>query len=234
MGKPGTMLYWETFDVLDRVKPEKLKILLRAIRNYSQYGQSPDFAGDEALELVWPVLEQRLSADNERYRQRSEQATNAANARWGHASACKSMPAHADACEPMPEMPTTTTTSSPTTTSSATVKVHNGCAENQPVQPQSPPPKAEHKEPARRFVPPTVEEVAAYCRERRNRVDALRFVDYYTANGWKVGRNAMKDWKACVRTWERDNTPRAVTERSRIKSEEEYETSLCASGFVVV
>lgn len=146
MGKPGTMLYWETFDVLDRVKPEKLKLLLRAIRNYSQYGQSPDFAGDEALELVWPVLEQRLSADNERYRQRSEQATNAANARWGHASACKSMPAHADACEPMPEMPTTTTTSTPTTASSATDNVYkgdkgkNGCADNQPIQLQSPPP----------------------------------------------------------------------------------------------
>lgn len=144
MGKPGTMLYWETFDVLDRAKPEKVKTLLRAIRNYSQYGESPDFAGDEALELVWPALEQRLSVDNERYRQRSEQATNAANARWGHASACKSMSAHADACEPMPGMPTTTPT--PTTPTSATDNVYkgdkgkNGCADNQPIQPQEPPP----------------------------------------------------------------------------------------------
>lgn len=56
---------------------------------------------------------------------------------------------------------------------------------------------------ARRFAPPTVEEVNAYCQERGNRVDAAHFVDYYTANGWRVGKNPMKDWKAAVRTWEK-------------------------------
>lgn len=56
----------------------------------------------------------------------------------------------------------------------------------------------------KRFTPPTVEEVAAYCRERKNNVDPQKFVDYYTANGWKVGRNNMKDWRAAVRTWERN------------------------------
>ena len=50
---------------------------------------------------------------------------------------------------------------------------------------------------------PTVEEVAAYCRERGNSVDAERFVDFYAYKGWKVGNQPMKDWKACVRTWER-------------------------------
>lgn len=55
-----------------------------------------------------------------------------------------------------------------------------------------------------RFAPPTVEEVAAYCQERGNQVDPQRFVDYYDANGWKVGRNPMKDWKAAVRTWEKN------------------------------
>ena len=54
-----------------------------------------------------------------------------------------------------------------------------------------------------RFSPPSVEEVRSYCEERKNDVDAERFVDYYTSNGWKVGKNAMKDWRAAVRTWER-------------------------------
>lgn len=63
----------------------------------------------------------------------------------------------------------------------------------------------------KRFTPPTVEEVQAYCRERKNNVDAQRFVDYYTANGWKVGRNTMKDWKACVRTWEQNQRPQPRT-----------------------
>ena len=58
---------------------------------------------------------------------------------------------------------------------------------------------------ASRFKPPTVEEVADYCRERDNHVDPQRFVDHYTSNGWKVGKNPMKDWKAAVRTWEKNS-----------------------------
>ena len=50
---------------------------------------------------------------------------------------------------------------------------------------------------------PTLEEVKEYCSERGNKVDPERWFDYYTSNGWKVGKNPMKDWKAAVRTWER-------------------------------
>lgn len=57
-----------------------------------------------------------------------------------------------------------------------------------------------------RFTPPTLEQVKNYCKERNNNVDAERFIDHYTSNGWKVGRNNMKDWKAAIRTWERSNT----------------------------
>ena len=56
---------------------------------------------------------------------------------------------------------------------------------------------------ARRFTPPTLEEVKAYCAERGGKVDAENWYDWYSANGWKVGKNPMKDWKAAVRTWER-------------------------------
>lgn len=54
-----------------------------------------------------------------------------------------------------------------------------------------------------RFRRPSVDEVRAYCQERHNSVDAEQFVDYYESKGWRVGHNPMKDWKACVRTWER-------------------------------
>jgi hypothetical protein len=53
-----------------------------------------------------------------------------------------------------------------------------------------------------RFTPPTFEEVRAYCLERGNAIDPAQFIDYYTANGWKVGRNPMRDWRAAVRQWE--------------------------------
>lgn len=52
------------------------------------------------------------------------------------------------------------------------------------------------------FTPPDADEVEAYCRERGNGIDGRRFVDFYTAKGWMVGKNRMTDWKAAVRTWE--------------------------------
>lgn len=56
----------------------------------------------------------------------------------------------------------------------------------------------------KRFEKPTISDVEQYCIERNNNVDPQHFVDYYESNGWKVGKNSMKDWKAAVRTWERN------------------------------
>lgn len=53
-----------------------------------------------------------------------------------------------------------------------------------------------------RFRPPTIDEVEMYCRERQNAVNAVTFWNFYEAKGWYVGKNKMKNWKACVRTWE--------------------------------
>lgn len=58
------------------------------------------------------------------------------------------------------------------------------------------------RQPARRFLAPTVDEIAEYCTERGNGLDPQAIHDHYTANGWKVGKNPMRDWKASVRTWE--------------------------------
>ena len=52
------------------------------------------------------------------------------------------------------------------------------------------------------FIPPSLEELSAYCKERNNRVSPLKWLAHYQSNGWMVGKNKMKDWKAAVRTWE--------------------------------
>ena len=57
--------------------------------------------------------------------------------------------------------------------------------------------------PLSHFVPPTVEEVRAYCVQRGNQVDPERFVDFYSSKNWFVGKNKMKDWQAAIRTWEK-------------------------------
>lgn len=72
----------------------------------------------------------------------------------------------------------------------------------------------------RKFTPPSREEVQAYIDEKGYSVSAERFIDYYTANGWMVGKNHMKDWEATVRNWERNNgndTRRSGKERQGIR-----------------
>ena len=56
--------------------------------------------------------------------------------------------------------------------------------------------------------PLSLEEVESYCRERKNRVNPQYFYDYYQSNGWRVGKNPMKDWKAAVRSWESNGMDR--------------------------
>ena len=56
------------------------------------------------------------------------------------------------------------------------------------------------------FTPPTLEDVAEYCKERNNNIDPMQFIDYYSARGWRFNNGGkMKDWRATVRTWEHRN-----------------------------
>lgn len=78
--------------------------------------------------------------------------------------------------------------------------------------------------PKARFLKPTLEEIREYCLSRNNYVDPERFYDYYEANGWKVGKNPMKDWRAAVRTWEsREKSEAPKKTKKQEYSDEEYE-----------
>lgn len=66
--------------------------------------------------------------------------------------------------------------------------------------------KEEPKGSKKKFDPPTVDEVRAYCQERGNKVDPQAFCDFYESKGWMVGKNYMKDWQAAVRTWEKSSS----------------------------
>ena len=93
------------------------------------------------------------------------------------------------------------------------------------------------------FVPPTIEEVTNYCKERNNNVDPNKFLNHYQAKGWLIGRNKMKDWKAAVRTWENTEehvvhkpgkTParvRVMTMRTAKISDPDIKTELLTSGY---
>lgn len=70
--------------------------------------------------------------------------------------------------------------------------------------------RVSHGDGVSKFVKPTLQEVKAYCIERGNDVDPERFINHYEANGWMVGRNKMKDWRAAVRNWERNKASKSA------------------------
>ena len=61
------------------------------------------------------------------------------------------------------------------------------------------------KNESKNFIKPTIKEISEYCKERKNNIDSEQFFDFYESKGWLIGKNKMKDWKAAIRTWERNN-----------------------------
>lgn len=75
----------------------------------------------------------------------------------------------------------------------------------------------------KKFIPPALEEVEAYCLERKNGINAESFLDFYASKDWFVGKNKMADWRAAVRTWERrteNDTPARIEQNA--SGEEKY------------
>lgn len=88
-----------------------------------------------------------------------------------------------------------------------------------------------------RFIKPTVDEVTQYCNERKNSVNPTKFISYYEANGWRVGKNPMKDWRAAVRTWEQNSYPAAqgqyharASPIEQTDSQYDFDAALAAMG----
>ena len=74
---------------------------------------------------------------------------------------------------------------------------------------------------SKKFKKPTLEDVRKYCNERNNSVDPERFIDFYESKGWKVGKVPMRDWKASIRTWEKNKSSKTSYEEKRIKEWQE-------------
>ena len=141
----------------------------------------------------------RCDEEIERFQDRSSKASKAAKSRWGNADAMRTQ------CE---------------RNANASVEHANASildANQEPVtsnQELIDTKGRERGKTAKRFVPPTVDEVRQYCQERSNTVQPERFVNFYEAKGWMVGKNKMRDWKAAVRTWE-SKQPAEPTRRKR-------------------
>jgi DNA replication protein DnaD len=74
----------------------------------------------------------------------------------------------------------------------------------------------------KRFIPPEISEVQEYCLERKNNINPETFIDFYSATNWMRGKNKVKDWKACVRTWEKNRRESSYSSPANLSSQEYF------------
>lgn len=194
MGKPGVMFYFNLRPCIKRLSIEEKGQLFEAILDYGELGVVPDVDG--ALGVAWDFVQQHIDFDSAQYDRKVLQKRYAVFVReikksGGTPVSFEEWLATTDiekeqVVSPDSERYPRSNTNSDTNTNSISNIVGGG---KRPPRP--------------RFVPPTVKDVVAYCKEKELSVDAQRFVDYYQSNGWRVGKNPMKDWQAAVRSWNR-------------------------------
>jgi len=91
----------------------------------------------------------------------------------------------------------------------------------------------ETKRKSKGFIVPTLQEVQDYCQERKNLVNPEKWLNFYQSNGWKVGKNSMKDWRAAVRTWEGNSFGSSAKTQSKHNNFEQQDYYANTEGFEV-
>lgn len=191
MSRPGVMLYFSILPALDSLPPASAGTLLLAAMHYAQDGKEPIF-DDGALAFAWAFLKPMIEKDGEAYdgkKQRGEWLTYCRKCKQDNVSPLD-FETWRERTVTEPLQPDTDTTPITITNTIPVTITNNDIGADKPPT-------------SHRFSPPSVDDVSTYCQEQGYSVDPEKFIDYYTANGWKVGKNPMKDWRADVRNWSR-------------------------------
>ena len=180
---PYVCLYASYLESLSPFTDEECGRLVRAMLNYAATEDVPQFDGNERF--IWPSLQAQIDRDIETYQAKcSRNRANGSKGGRPHKN-----PAVIPETERFLEKP-----KKPKEKEKEKEQEKENEQEQENIGADKPPIRS-------RFSSPTVDQVKAYCTEKGYTVDADRFVDYYTSNGWRVGKNPMKDWKAAVRNW---------------------------------
>ena len=165
-------------DTGDNITYERVGRLFMALCDFAEHGKS-DTVMDFATTIAYKSIIPQIQSDQTKYDKRCARNRENINKRWN----------------------TTEYNRIQSYTDTVTDMVYICSGENAEHTRQA---DTTHKKtPVKRFSKPTIEEVQAYCNERANGIDVQRWFDYYESIGWKIGKNHMKDWKASVRTWEK-------------------------------
>ena len=209
--KKSFVLYHDIRTPLELLTDEQRGKLFLALLNYSEYGELPDFDG--ALLMAFAFIRTSLDRDAEAWAEkrakRAEAGRSGGLAKVANASNASSSKQNVANLAVPVSVPVSVSVPVPVNVNTPNTSVGRRTAASPPR--------------AARFTPPTVDEVKTYCVERGSSVDPEKFVDFYSANGWKQGKNKpIVDWKAAVRTWERSDAQQKAQDQNRVRTSAEY------------
>ena len=161
---------------------ERGRLLLAMVR-YAKDGTEPSLSGNERF--LWPVVRGQIDRDIDVYESKVSAGRAGGLAKAENSKSQQNLAEVSKSQQNLAEV--------------STIKIKDKDKEEDKDKDQ------DKGVSGARFAPPTPEDVAAFCRERGNSVDPVKFCAFYQSKGWKVGKNPMKDWRAAVITWERDD-----------------------------
>ena len=213
------MLYHDTIEQWEMLSNEQAGRLIKALLRYGKSGERIN-SDDEAVTMAFSFISSQIDRDNQKWEKTCEKRREAINKRWS--TKYNSIQKNTNDTNTITNTVTDTNTNTitDTVTSNNTLKSIINKNNIESVGGPNPP-----TAPTKKFKKPTLEEVQAYCKERKSSISAEYFYDYYESNGWKVGKNPMKDWKATLRRWE-------LRDRENNTSSQEPELKEGADGFL--
>ena len=206
--KKSVILYTEWAQPLKALSLEDKGRIFDAILSYSETGETPHF-DSAAAEMAFSFIRLRLDVNARKWADVRQKRREAGRLGGKRRQANQANQANATFAKQ--------NQANQAVNVNVNANVNANVSSNEDIymgadKPPAPPSSSGRK----RFAPPTLEEVAAYCSERHNSVSPSAFVDYYEARGWKYGTGKpMVNWKAAVRTWEQKDKERARTQGSQ-------------------
>lgn len=201
MDKNSFLIYTDYQEQFELLTDEQAGKLIKAIIEYEKTGKIVELDG--MTNMAFSFIKTQLDRDREKWQEekqkRSEAGKRGMSKRWGHSKQDNSV------------TNVTTEDNKNNSVKNEITNITDNVDVDEDVNVEVDVNKKEKKK-RKIFKKPTVKEIQEYCRERHNSINAQYFFDYYESNGWKVGKNAMKDWQATIRNWERRNKSNQTAE----------------------
>jgi len=191
-GKKSVLLYCDLIHTVEKMDDETAGLFFK---HYLRYVNDLQPETDNlVVDIAFESVKQNLKRDLKKWEERAQKSRE--NGKKGGRPKKPNETKKTQQVISKPRKPDTVTVTD-TVNDNDIIEVDSLGSSNE--QPQAP------KKKRTIFKPPELSEVQTYCQERGKGINAQQWHDHYTANGWMVGKNKMKDWKAAVRTWERNN-----------------------------